>query len=70
VIAWLKTMQDTLGEYCDTKRNLSILDGLNHRHENPGLRYETGLLSGYQTRISEEKLAEIKKIITLTLQLF
>lgn len=59
----LKTIQNTLGEYCNTIKNLSILKELNHRYENHDLSYESGLLSGYQIRLAEQKMAEIKEII-------
>lgn len=59
-IGRLKSLQDLLGSYCDTKRNISILQELNTRHATPEFGLESGLLSEYQALLSAEKLTEIQ----------
>lgn len=61
-IASLKDLQDVLGDYCDTQRNLSILQKLSTQDDSAGMLYESTLLSGYQIRVMEESLDKIRAV--------
>ncbi len=61
----MKKLQDIFGDYCDTERNLIILKELNDQHTGEKMSLESGIMSGYQVRIGEENLDEIKRIDSL-----
>ncbi|MFT3985993.1 MAG: CHAD domain-containing protein [Lachnospiraceae bacterium] len=61
-IALLKSLQNVFGDYCDTHRNLFILENLAAPDNSVEMRYESALISGYQIRMMEENLDKIKAI--------
>lgn len=61
-IASLEKLQDIFGNYCDTQRNLAFITEISRREDNPEMRYESSLMSGYQIRTAEETLAAIRHI--------
>lgn len=65
VVALMTELPEMLGNYCDTERNLSLLKELNAKYASLELCFESGIMSGYQARIAEEKLDEIKKKVSL-----
>ena len=61
-IVSLKSLQDVFGDYCDTHRNLSILNDLSAQDDSAEMRRESALISGYQIRMMEESLGKIKAV--------
>jgi len=66
--ASLRALQDILGGYCDTRRNLSILKELCAQYDSPEMHCESAVLSGYQIRMMEENLSKIKAIEVIRLR--
>ncbi len=64
-IALLKNLQDIFGDYCDTHRNIDILEGLSTQDTSAEMRYESALIIGYQIRMMEEGLNKIKAVKAL-----
>lgn len=64
-IAFLKGLQDIFGNYCDTHRNLAVLESLTAQDDSAEMRYEGALISGYQIRMMEESLEKIKAVKTV-----
>jgi phosphohistidine phosphatase SixA/CHAD domain-containing protein len=62
--ASLAALQDVLGTYCDIERNLFILKEFDVKYAPRGIRQESGILGGYQIRLSEEKLREMRKLVS------
>jgi CHAD domain-containing protein len=44
----LEKFQDQLGKICDTHLNNSLLKDINSKYQLSGLKYESGILMGYQ----------------------
>ncbi len=56
----MKEMQNKLGAVCDTDRNREILLELYSKSDDFALKYEIGLLLGYQASLSEQLVSELK----------
>ncbi len=59
-VASLAKLQDIFGAYCDAQQTLAFIEEINGREENPEMRYESSLMSGYQIRTAEENLTAIR----------
>ena len=57
----MKEMQNKLGAVCDADRNREILLEIYTRSDDSALKYEIGLLLGYQASHSEQLISELKK---------
>ena len=57
----MKEMQNKLGAVCDADRNREILLEIYTRSDDSALKYEIGLLLGYQASRSEQLISELKK---------